>query len=195
MGSPFIGLWARKTVVCIASGPSLTAEDCERVRQLPCIVTNTTFRLVPWAEALMGHDAKWWEAHGAEVQASEFQGRRVACAVTSRALNVTNALAFIPGRGFANAGTAAIALALHGGATRIVLLGFDCKRGHDGATHWHGSHPAPLGDAKSMPKWAAKFDKVAAVARSMSVPIINCTRDTALTCFPRSTLDHELAAQ
>ena len=54
--------WRGRTVVCIASGPSLTAEDCELVRESGCpvIVTNTTFRLCPWADMLYAFDRPWW---------------------------------------------------------------------------------------------------------------------------------------
>ncbi len=51
--------WRGRTVACFASGPSLTIEDCVSARDAGCptIVSNTTYRLTPWADALYAHDA------------------------------------------------------------------------------------------------------------------------------------------
>jgi hypothetical protein len=189
--SPFKARWSGRTVVCIASGPSLTREDCDAVREFPVIVTNTTFRMAPWAEVLVGHDAKWWAVYSDEVRAS-FAGVGIVCGAVPKASPAMNAVPFLPGRGFGNSGTAAIALALHGGAQRVLLLGFDCKRDATGKAHWHEAHPASLGDAKSIAKWPAKFLLVAAFARKRQVEVINCSRASALTCFPRARLEDEL---
>jgi hypothetical protein len=122
-------------VVCIASGPSLTAEDVERVRAAghPVIVTNTTFRLAPWADVLFGMDSKWWKEYHKEVD-SVFTGRK----------------------------------------------------------HWHADHPKPLGNGASIKKWPGYFADVAKNARRQGIEILNASRSTALTCFPRVTLEDVL---
>lgn len=78
--------WEGLTVACLASGPSLTAEDCEVVRAsgVPTLVTNTTFRMAPWAAIVYGHDSKWWLHYGAEV-ARTCTGRRLASLWGARA--------------------------------------------------------------------------------------------------------------
>src|SRR3546814_7286157 len=60
--------WDGMTVACIASGPSLTAEDCESIRTagLPAIVTNNTWQLAPWADVLYAGDYQWWKRYGEE---------------------------------------------------------------------------------------------------------------------------------
>src|SRR5690606_3319410 len=72
-GAPFHRRW--REVVCIASGPSLTADDCEAVKAWRAqeegrgvIVTNTTFRLCPWADVLYALDAAWWKQYLREVR-------------------------------------------------------------------------------------------------------------------------------
>jgi len=185
--------WPGKTVVCIASGPSLTAADCEQVRQaaLPAIVTNTSVRLAPWAEVLMGFDGAWWAKHAAELQA--FTGLRVTCsniAVKFGAQQLQDVLGF---RGFGNSGTAAIALAVLGRAERVVLLGYDCQHSN-GQTHWHGNHPPGLGNAAGVALWPAKFAKAAEYAAKHGVAVVNASRQTALTCFPRVVLEDEIAS-
>lgn len=61
--------WEGKTVVCIASGPSVTREQLERVREarerdlVRVLVTNDMYLVAPWADACYFADAKWWEWH------------------------------------------------------------------------------------------------------------------------------------
>lgn len=176
----------------IASGPSLTAADCEAVRAagLPAFVTNTTFRVCPWADVLLAHDAKWWKVHEAEVKAT-FKGRRFRCGSAPRVFGEPVGRWLLEFRSFGNTGCAAISLAALAGARRVVLLGVDCQR-TGGATHWHGDHPPELSNAKTMDKWPAKFVKVAAYARGKGCEVVNASRETALTCFPRVRLEDEL---
>lgn len=177
----------RGTVVCIASGPSLTAEDCEAVREsgLATIVTNTTFRLCPWATVLMGYDMKWWQQYHAEVGRT-FAGHRVSGVVDCKAYGARS-LRLLKFRPFGNSGAAAISLAVLAGSKRVILLGYDCQH-TGGKTHWHGDHPAGLGNAGSVAKWPEKFRQVAAYARSQGCQVVNATRETALDMFPRAAL-------
>lgn len=89
-----------------------------------------------------------------------------------------------------NSGFQALGLALHFGAACVVLLGYDMQL-TDGKTHWHGNHVG-LGNPKAdrMGTWRARF---AEVTRQTKVPILNATRETALTCFPRVDLAVALA--
>lgn len=184
--------WQGKTVACIASGPSLTAADCELVHQaaLPTIVTNTTFRLAPWADVLMGFDGAWWAKHTDELQG--WAGRRVSCSSLASKLGAEQLQTVLGFRGFGNSGTAAIALAVMGQAARVVMLGYDCQH-TGGKTHWHGDHPAGLGNAKGVKLWPAKFAKAAEYAATHGCKVVNASRETALTCFPRVVLEDELA--
>lgn len=187
--------WRGRTVVCIASGPSLTREDCEAVRSLPCIVTNTSFRLAPWADVVFGFDAKWWAEYHEEV-ASICTGRRMSMSRTAR-WGVESLYGVPWFTNFHNSGACAIGLAMAGGAARVVLIGFDCQR-TGGRTHWHGDHPPSMSNAASIRKWPAVFGVVAKRARAQGVPVINASRATALTCFERidlqAALEPELAA-
>lgn len=61
-------LFAGQTVVCIASGPSLTQGICERVREAQLagkckvIVVNSSCVLAPWADVLFFTDSGWYDA-------------------------------------------------------------------------------------------------------------------------------------
>jgi len=188
----FRGRWLGETTVCIASGPSLTVEDCERVREsgLRCIVTNLTFRRAPWADALYAMDAVWWTEYKDEVLAT-FKGLRFALMPYAPDVIATKARLYPPGHG--QSGSYAISAAIVLGAPKILMLGYDCKPDAAGRKHWHEDYPSKMGNAASIKRWPYQFQMMATYAQSRGVKIINCTRDTALTCFERGTLEEELA--
>lgn len=179
---------------CLASGPSLTLADVELVRQwrdrLPgrfVGVANTTFRAAPWADYLYAHDPQWWRVHGAEV-ATAFAGNKH-CALPQLVRGVTLQPLKQEGlRHYGNSGCAAVSVAIWRGAKRVYLLGYDAAL-TGGKTHWHGDHPKTLGNARSVLQWPAKFQKLADDAKAADVEIINCSRATALKCFPRAQLE------
>lgn len=193
--SQWVGRWEGQAVVCIGSGPSLTAEDCEAVRdaRLPAIVTNTTFRMCPWAEVLFGFDCKWWEHYRDEVSRT-FKGERLAYSPAVRSLGIPSLHGHDWFRHFHNSGASSISLAIVGGAARVILLGFDCQR-VDGKTHWHGDHPKSLSNARSIGNWPTQFKGIARFAAGEHVPVLNASRATALTCFPRVSLAEVLAEE
>lgn len=184
--------WTGQTVACIASGPSLTPADCEFVRsaKIPTIVTNTTFRLCPWADVLFGFDCRWWREYHDEVS-KVFAGEKLTCSPMGPKLGVTTLHQQSWFQGFHNSGAAAISLAIVGGAKRIILLGYDCQK-TGGRSHWHEPYEKPLGDALSMPRWPFHFKQVERLAKTASCHVINCTRATALTCFERGSLEEAL---
>jgi hypothetical protein len=176
--------WRGQTVACIASGPSLTKEDCEAVRHLKCIVTNTSFRLALWADALFAMDLKWWTEYHQEV-ARDFKGElyswsKVAARYGPESMDGKMA-------GFGNSGANAISLAIEAGASKVILLGYDCQK-TNGLSHWHGDHPKALSNARSIAMWPQKFQRVADYAKKRGVSILNCSRATALKCFERGSL-------
>jgi hypothetical protein len=190
------GRWRGKTVFVLASGPSLTLEDVEAVRRYaqahrcPVVVTNTTFQLAPWADLLFFYDRKWWQVHGEEVRKT-FKGL---CATVSQ-LSTEKVLS-LQGTGFnayRNSGGGALSFAVAAGAQRVIAVGLDGKYAADGRRHWHKQHPK-LGDAVSLPRFIQYFPALAKDAARVGVQILNASRDTALTCFPRVCLDDVLSS-
>lgn len=88
-----------------------------------------------------------------------------------------------------NSGYQAIGIALLFGAARIVLLGFDMQF-TNGRKHWHKDHAKNNPTGIALKNWRANFRELASVC---PVPIINATRETALDCFPRMSLEEALA--
>lgn len=180
--------WGGRTVVCIASGPSLTADDCAAVQASghPAIVTNTSFRLAPWADIVFGMDMMWWRQHGKEVQ-EVCTGRRMSTSHAAKAYGAESLFQVKWMPAALNSGAASIALAVASGASKILLLGYDCQK-TGGKTHWHGDHPKTLGNARSIGNWPKHFKSIARLADERGAKVINCSRETALTCFSRSDL-------
>lgn len=197
-------LWPGETVVCIASGPSLTKQDVDFVRgKARVIAINTSYQLAPWADCLWACDSRWWQWHQG---AKDFKGLKFALTKASAAWGVTvlkntgtNGLETNPqglknGR---NGGYQAIGLAVHLGAKRIVLLGYDMQKGPKGEQHWHPDHPNKMGP--DYRKWLGLFETLVQPLAKRGIEIVNCTRSTQLDCFPKASLEsvfgaHEAAA-
>jgi hypothetical protein len=183
--------WRGRTVVVLASGPSLTPEDIEAVRQanMPTIVTNTTFRSALWADMIIGFDAKFWERYGPEIGRT-FSGRRVSMAHSLRIagceIETTYNVPWFEGVG--NSGACAVAMAVAGRAQRVILLGMDCEIKPGSKAHHHGDHPLGMSNCLSIKKWPGHFQYVAGVAKVAGVQVINASRSTSLHCFVRGDL-------
>lgn len=170
-----------KTVVCIASGPSLTEKDCRLVEASghPCIVINSSWRLAPFADVLLAGDGEWWEAYGHEV---DIPAHRVCCreeAAVSHGIEY-----FQPPAKRWNSGMAAIWYAQDNGADQVILLAYDCKAPH-GQRHWHGDHALTQNPPLRMIRgWARNFERM-----QVSVPVVNGSRNSAITRWPRTLLE------
>ncbi|MCH4563353.1 hypothetical protein MKP05_09445 [Halomonas sp. EGI 63088] len=144
------------------------------------IVTNNTYQLCPWADVLYAMDRKWWT-----VMTPSFSGECLTAAG-----NVPGATRTAAPKG-GNSGAGALLLARHRGATRILMLGYDCQVGDDGQRHWHGAHRQGLGNAVSLPKFYGQFAQAA--EQLLDVEVINCSRATALDMWPRGDLAQALS--
>lgn len=194
--------WPGGTVVCMASGPSLTVEDIAYVRdKAPVIAVNTTYQKVLWADVLYACDAKWWGWHGQQVTES-FHGLKYALEKPARhwpgvtVLRKTGVLGLErhpsgvkDGR---NSGYQAVNVAYHlvGRGGRILLLGYDLKVGPHGEEHHHADHPN-RSRARYEP-YVRAFRSIAGPLQEAGVSVINCSRRTALTMFPRLTIQEAL---
>lgn len=130
-------------------------------------------------------DRNWWEQYLPEVRLT-FVGKLFSNN-DFKSMGIEQAEK--PFNSCGNSGAGAIALAGKAGASRVLMLGYDCQY-TDGAKHWHGDHPKGFGNAGRIENWPNKFAKLK--ASLPGVEIINCSRATALTCFPRMDLESAL---
>lgn len=187
-------LWPNETVVCIASGPSLTPEDVAVVRgRARVVVVNNSYQLAPWADVLYAADARWWKWHKG---APDFQGLKYS--VTKDSARWPGVI--VIGRGAStglsldttkvclggNGGYQALNLAVLLGASRVVLLGYDMAVAKDGRQHWHPDHPNTM--RSPYQNFRAAYPTLVEPLKAAGVEVINCSRQTALTCFPRAVI-------
>lgn len=172
-----MSLWA-----CVASGPSLTRADCDLVSDLKTVAVNNAYQYTNGV--IFAGDEAWWQLNHQKIRPGRECWTRAQNAV--RRFQIGYFGGSLP---VFNSGQVAIELALSLGATRILLLGYDCSL--QNGTHFHGNHKG-LRDPtqKSVRDWIKQFQHV---ADSTSVPIINCSPSSALTCFPKETLENALS--
>jgi hypothetical protein len=158
------------------------------------IVINDNYLVAPWADILYACDLKWWDWHKG---VPDFAGERwTQDADAARKYG----LSYVRGKGGkglstdtgtihtgSNSGYQAINLAYLFGARRVILTGYDMKVGPNGAAHWFGNHPDNIVSNHS--GWLAGFKTI---VDQRLVEVINCTRDTALTCFPQMSIEEAL---
>lgn len=188
-------LWPGETVVCVGTGPSLTPADVEACRgRARVIVVNNAYQIAPWADVLYAADEKWWAWHQG---APPFEGLKYTIDPQRRAWPGLTVLRNAGPLGLEsnptglrtgyNSGYQAINLAVHFGASRIVLLGYDMM-----GDHFFGSHPD-----KTRPPFAPclrAFATLPAPLTAAGVEVLNATRRTALTAFPCVALETILQA-
>lgn len=179
-------MWAGRTVAILASGPSMSQEIANAVRDahLPCIAINTTYQLAPFADMLYAADTEWWEFYKG---VPEFRGLKVCCQHTLLGIQVikhtgTHGFEDRPDaiRTGSNSGYQALHIAVHAGAKRVLLFGFDMHGGH-----WHPDHPTPLRKTLSVTyeKFVANFTALAPLLKDRGVEVLNCTPGSLLACF------------
>lgn len=199
--------WPGSTVVILASGPSLSEDQCEAVRAWRqaetaqprrVIAINNTFRRALWADMLYACDVNWWNVYINEAVATfagEFwtqdvraqREHRIKYVESSRADGLGKRPGVIHQGG--NSGYQAINLAYQAGAEKIVLLGLDMH-----GTHWHGKHVNGLPNTSDwlFRIWIKNFDALASDLRAEGVDVVNCSPDSAVRCFRPSPLNEEL---
>lgn len=173
-----------KTFVCIASGPSLNARDCELVRAsgLPTIAVNNSWQLAPWCDHLYAGDLAWWDANAQWLTSGPKRWSCTRQAVAKHNLNWHEAY------GPYNSGLRAIELAFKLGADKVLLLGFDCTI--ENGTHWHGDHKGTKNpDEIRCREWAKQHARL-----ERKSDVVNCSRSTSLECYKLGRLETELTA-
>jgi hypothetical protein len=201
---PVFRRWDGGTAIVAAPGPSLTKEVAAACRGHRIVAVQDAYRLLPFAEALYGCDAKWWDHHGdcdgfaGEKWSSHEDGTN-----DKRQQFLRLRLHIVAGRGGkgfsvdphcihygCNSGFQAVNLAILFGAARIVLVGFDMRE-VNGKRHFFGDHPPGFTRVSDYRQFISAFEE-AAKAMPDGVEIVNATPGSALECFPMAELSEAL---
>lgn len=190
--------------VLVASGPSLTQSDCALIRnarhanKCRVLVVNDNWRRVPNYDVLYACDHEWWDRYYKDLPKGGRLCTQDGIAAERYALehwpseNMPG-LCTVPGKLHqgSNSGYQALNLAYHLGAERIALIGYDMQL-TDGHLHWFGTHPQGMRNPSSIKSWAKHFVALSKDLAREGVDVTNCTRQTALTCFNRMSIEQWL---
>jgi hypothetical protein len=192
-------IWEGRTVVCIATGPSLNSDQVSIVEnsKVPVITVNDAYGMAPFADLTYFADAKWWRWHKDKPEWISFKGLKATIQTGGKSMVEDKTIhvlknARVQGLSTeqdkictgANSGYQAINIATLAGAKRIVLIGYDCR--DEGKSHYFGEHPD-----KTKPPYQmiiGRFKSAAGIAENMKIEILNATPKSALECFPKVDL-------
>lgn len=205
-------LWPGSTIVVIGGGPSVTPDDVAYVEgKAHVIAIKEAYLLAPWADVLYACEAKWWKYYEG---APTFTGLKYALwpdpqdhptatadRETLRSFPDVQCLRHTGPFGLEldpsavrhgyNSGHQAVNVAVHLGAARVVLLGFDMWKGPDGNQNWFGAHPNHA-TPSPYPIFMQAFTEMVEPLKAAGVEVVNASRQTALTAFPRVALEDAL---
>lgn len=201
-------LCTKGLAVCLASGPSLTQADVDYCRHRATVIAvNDAVLLAPWADVLYSSDRSWWRRVGLK---SGYNGLKVKVAnapwkKSDKSIYPREEFGIVilrnmgeagleldrtSLRNYQNSGSAAINLAVHLGAKRILLLGYDMRASSKGLTHFFERSPQPIRSPYIRFRQLTKT--MVEPLREAGIEVINCTPKSALDCFPMMPLREAL---
>jgi hypothetical protein len=195
-------LEGEEVVYVLGGGPSLRNYDPEELRGQRIIVTNEAFALHPEADALVFVDVGWWQRRKGAVL-DVWEGGLLIGRGNYRKLFEAGGCKNVAYRsgvvwstepevlGGKNSGLAAINAAWLMGAKRAVLLGFDMKP-VEGRNNYHSIHPVsgkPNYTHRYVQIFIPEIAKASEMVEKVGFVVINATEGSALTCFPKRSLD------
>lgn len=220
--TPDPALFKGETVFCVASGPSFTQGVADKLKGHRVIAVNSSAKLLPFADVLYFTDSGWYEMNRDFVKAwpglivsmsraakRELDDPKINFSGTPRVLRVRgigappfpprqNGKAMFPPLGSEgvqqgrNSGNTAVGVAIALGASRVALVGFDC-RVVNGREHCHDEYLTLARDLELYnSEFLRAFDGWNEAALASDVGIINCTPGSAIKEFPFVELEEVL---
>lgn len=204
----------KNNVIVIATGASLTADDCAIAeKKADIIAIKEAYRLLPNASFIYGCDADFWDseqevyAHSAKkytqckktadkyglewVHCWQNEQKAIREGVIAPAPHDKHKFSFNPAyicSGY-NSGFQAINLAILLGYNRIGLLGFDMGITQGGDTHFFGKRDIGRNVNSPYALFAKTLDNNADWLKQNNIEVINCSRMSALSAYERRVID------
>ncbi|RWO83163.1 MAG: hypothetical protein EOS18_06115 [Mesorhizobium sp.] len=188
--------WPGETVFVLASGPSVKQLDLSLLKGRRVIAVKSSWLHWPAADVLFFADGRWWREKQLRPGVDAFAGLIITTATEIGDSRVKKMKKVAPTVLAEKPDTVALArtsttgainLAIHFGATKIVLLGVDGKLGADGQRHSHRLNwPWPKGgQPQAFADQMAEYRAIAPSAVTMGVEIVNANPDSAVHVWPR----------
>jgi len=192
-------LWPNSVIFIVGGGPSIPDYDLNLIRgKYPTIGCNLAFLDFTWIDVIYFGDCKvhTWVSGKSKYrrQFDEYQGLKVSSCPDTRDDPRIKTL-FRVHKGIVkdrrsigwnqNTGLSAINLAVHFGARKVILLGFDMKLSKDGRMNYHDYHLAKVNHPVDTLKKHINYSKfVAADVEKLGIEVINATPGSALPHWP-----------
>lgn len=189
-------------VACVAPGPSLPRLALDRLAGCDLVLAvSLAFRFLPRPpHVVYACDGRWWDSFFPEARATGAalwsahkraaqQYRLNHIRVEPEAPGFSTDKTYVHGGG--NSGYQALNLAMHLGATKALLVGYDMKPDEHGKQHAFGEYSGSMYVPK-MPfdYFVDQFAKLPPIVNGMSV--VNCTPGSRLTMFPYQSLEQAI---
>lgn len=187
-------LWPGETAFIVAGGPSVADLDLRALDGRRVIAVNSSVCAVMAAEFLYFGDARWWEANRDRI--GGYAGTIVSTArsVISPRVKRMRKIKLPPGLALDPSSlvmqrtslSGAINLAVHLGATQVVLLGADMQAAPDGRTHHHAPHRWPQRPGC----WDEQLGELRFMVeplRRLGVEVINCSAASRIDFWPKAS--------
>ena len=187
------------TIYIVGGGTSLKGFNFDLLKDKTVIAVNKAFLHLPFAQVLYWSDTRFFEWYGKEI--GEFSGIKVTCRPQPKRGDVINLLntgktgleTMSYGlRDGGNSGYAAINLAYHLGAKKIVLLGFDMQT-NGKETHWHEGYSSTADTGTMERLMIPNFDSLVEPLEKRKVKVYNASPISKLTCFDKISIEEALA--
>ena len=184
-------IWSNADCFILGGGPSLKEIDVSRLTGSRVIAVNNAYRLGSWIDVLYFGDCRWYNWHKKELL--QFAGLKVTTCEQHvdkpgikvvRRKNAPHGLQTNPAfLGWnLSSGACAINLAVHLGAKRIVLLGYDMRK-VEGQCNFHDDYPHSR-NKDPYKRFLVPFPTIAADLKKKHIECLNACPGSALTVFP-----------
>ena len=177
-----------RAAVVLGGGPSLRKSIVSALDPYPTFCANNAFYLRTEPSLVVALDRRWFEWHGAALQAlghPAVTALRPGTHVNYRGTLYPMAKdreATFPETGRemvgTNSGHAAIGLAITMGATAVYLVGFDMGF-PGGCTHWHEGHKVPPSEANYVSRFRPALEKLVTMAAQRGIHVASITETMA----------------
>jgi hypothetical protein len=202
---PIPRIFDHQPVVIVAGGPSLKGFDFDRLEGFNVIAINRSLEFLPTATVLWWSDAWFWRHYREKIILHKAQWKAT-CLTEYRQMDsipetvtqyrFTGLTGFDPDIGCLrhgnNSAYAAMHLAVHLGASRIILLGVDMKYGDHGESHFHSGHGIMHKEKTLTHLMLPYFPTLAQPLADRSIHVFNASPNSALTVWPRGTIEEGL---
>lgn len=201
-------VWEGRTVVLMATGPSLTYDQCFQValrheaQGLIVAGCNDAYRAYRGLDLLYAADDKWWIQNLGAVKQLGIPELYVPIEEHAQ----KHEIGYMRGKGGAvlstnpdhinyasHSGFQLFNIAFLRGAKRIVLLGYDYTYTSPERAHFFGAHENPLRNPPpKMANWVGAYASSLEILREAGVEVLNCSPVSLIKCFPKVGVEEAL---